>query len=95
MEKKEQKLEIQIDEATAQGTYANLGIVNHSDSEFTFDFVYIQPQTPQGKVRARIITSPRHAKRLLIALEENVRRFESSFGTIDLDPGVSDPAHIQ
>lgn len=95
MEKKEQKLEIQIDEATAQGTYANLGIINHSDSEFTFDFVYIQPQSPQGKVRSRIITSPRHAKRLLIALEENVRRFEANFGPIDLGPAASDPAHIQ
>lgn len=95
MEKKEQKLEIQIDEATAQGIYANLGIINHSDSEFTIDFVYVQPQGPQGKVRARIITSPRHAKRLLMALEENVRRFEANFGTIDLGGAALDPANIQ
>ena len=95
MEKNEKKLEIQIDEATAQGLYANLGIINHSDSEFTIDFVYIQPQSPQGKVRARVITSPRHAKRLLIALEENVRRFEANFGAIDLGPTGSDPGNIQ
>lgn len=95
MEKKEQKLEIQIDEATAQGIYANLGIINHTDSEFTIDFVYIQPQSPQGKVRSRIVTSPRHAKRLLIALEENIRRFEANFGTIDLGPARNDPANIQ
>ena len=72
-----------------------MGIINHTDSEFTIDFVYIQPQSPQGKVRSRIITSPRHAKRHLIALEENVRRFEANFGTIDLGPAGSDPAHIQ
>ena len=95
MEKKEQKLEIQIDEATAQGIYANLGIINHTDSEFTIDFVYLQPQSPQGKVRARIITSPRHAKRLLIALEENVRRFEANFGAIEPGPAGTDPANIQ
>ena len=95
MEKKEQKLEIQIDEAVAQGIYANLGIINHTDSEFTIDFVYVQPQGPQGKVRSRIVTSPRHAKRLLLALEENIRRFEASFGSIDLGPAGSDPANIQ
>ncbi len=95
MEKKEQKLEIQIDEAIAQGIYANLGIINHTDSEFTIDFVYIQPQAPQGKVRSRIVTSPRHAKRLLIALEDNLRRYEENFGTIDLGPIGSDPANIQ
>lgn len=95
MEAKEQKLEIQIDEATAQGIYANLGIINHNDSEFTIDFVYLQPQAPQGKVRARIVTSPRHAKRLLIALEENIRRFEANFGTIELGPAGSEAAHIQ
>lgn len=95
MEKKDAKLEIQIDEATAQGSYANLGIINHNDSEFTLDFVYIQPQSPQGKVRSRIIISPRHAKRLLMALEENVRRFEANFGAIDLGPAGVDPANIQ
>ena len=95
MEKNEKKLEIQIDEATAQGLYANLGIINHSDSEFTIDFVYLQPQSPQGKVRARVIPPPRHAKRLLIALEENIRRFEANFGAIDLGPAGSDPANIQ
>ena len=95
MEKNEKKLEIQIDEATAQGIYSNLGIINHTDSEFTIDFIFIQPQSPQGKVRARIITSPRHAKRLLLALEENVRRYEANFGVIEPAPAGNDPAHIQ
>jgi len=95
MEKNDKKLEIQIDEATAQGIYSNLGIINHTDSEFTIDFVFIQPQSPQGKVRARIITSPRHAKRLLLAMEENVRRYEANFGVIESAPAGNDPAHIQ
>lgn len=82
----EQRLEIQIDDAVAQGNYSNLAIINHNDSEFTLDFAYLQPQAPQGKVRARVITSPRHAKRLLLALEENLRKYEASFGPIDLGP---------
>jgi hypothetical protein len=46
-EKKEQeiKLEIQLDEETAQGAYVNLAVVNHSDTEFTLDFIFVQPQS--------------------------------------------------
>lgn len=76
------RVEIQLDEVVAQGVYANLAIINHSDAEFTLDFVYLQPQVPQGKVRARVITTPRHAKQLLLALEENVRRYEANHGPI-------------
>lgn len=83
-EQKEQevKLEIQVDDDVAQGIYANLAVINHSDAEFTLDFVFVQPQAPRGKVRARIILSPRHAKRLLGALDDNIRRYEQRFGAI-------------
>jgi len=77
------KLEIQLDEETAQGVYANLAVVNHNDSEFVFDFIFVQPQAPRAKVRSRVITSPSHAKRMLLALQENVARYEKLFGAIE------------
>lgn len=77
------KIEIVLDEEMAQGSYSNLAVINHSDAEFTLDFIFVQPQAPRGKVRARIITSPRHVKRLLQALEENVRRYEQTHGPIE------------
>jgi hypothetical protein len=80
---KEVKLEIQLDEETAQGVYVNLAVVNHSDTEFTLDFIFVQPQAPRAKVRSRVITSPRHAKRMLLALQENVARYEKTFGPIE------------
>ena len=80
---KEIKLEIQLDEEIAQGVYINLAAVNHSDTEFVFDFIFMQPQAPRAKVRSRVITSPRHAKRLLLALQENVARYEVAFGPIE------------
>ena len=84
-------LQIQLDEEMAQGAYANLAMVNHTDSEFTLDFIYVQPQQPKAKVRARIITSPKHTKRLLKALQENVAKFEDRFGVIDISgPGPQD-----
>jgi hypothetical protein len=80
---REVKLEIQLDEETAQGAYCNLAVVNHSDTEFVIDFVFVQPQAPRAKVRSRLITSPRHAKRLLLALQENLARYERAFGPVE------------
>lgn len=78
----EQKLNIELDEATAQGEYSNLAIVNHSPSEFVVDFVNIMPNAPKSKVKSRIILTPQHAKRLLEVLGDNVARFEKQYGEI-------------
>lgn len=82
--RKNVQIQIQIDEETAQGMYVNLAVVNHTETEFTLDMLYLQPQQPKAKVRARLISSPKHAKRVLNALQENVRRYEERFGEIDL-----------
>lgn len=76
------KINIEIDESVAEGTYSNLAIINHSVSEFVVDFVSIMPGTPKSKVKSRIILTPQHAKRLLKALKDNVQRFENSHGEI-------------
>jgi hypothetical protein len=85
------QIQIKIDEDMAQGAYANFALVNHTDAEFTLDFAYVQPQAPQAKVRARIITSPKHAKRLLQALQDNLAKYEAKHGVIQasqqLPPG--------
>ncbi|MBD3584014.1 DUF3467 domain-containing protein [Flavobacterium selenitireducens] len=76
------QINIELDEATAQGIYSNLAIINHSASEFVVDYVCIMPGTPKAKVKSRIILTPQHAKRLLKALAENIQRFESAHGEI-------------
>lgn len=75
-------LQLQMDEDVAQGRYINFAMVNHTPGEFVLDFVFMQPQQPRGKVLARIITSPVHAKRLLMALTDNVKKYEERFGAI-------------
>jgi hypothetical protein len=87
------QLQIELDDATAQGAYCNLVFLNHNDSEFTFDFVYVQPGGPRARVRSRIILSPRHAKRFLQALENNIARYEQVFGKIEEGAPV-DPSMI-
>ena len=85
-----QQIQVDLDEATAQGVYANLVLINHTDGEFILDFSFLQPSAPQARVRARIISSPRHTKRLLRALENNVARYEERYGKIE-EPDAVDP----
>jgi hypothetical protein len=81
-EENKNQLNIEIDEKIADGMYANLAIINHSVSEFVVDFVNVMPGTPKAKVKSRIILTPQHAKRLMKALGENVKRFENAHGNI-------------
>ncbi|MCH4823473.1 DUF3467 domain-containing protein [Gramella lutea] len=76
------KINIELDEAVAEGTYSNLAIINHSVSEFVVDFVNIMPGRPKSKVKSRIILTPQHAKRLLKALGDNINKFEQAHGEI-------------
>ncbi len=86
MEEKQQ-LDIELNHEVAQGTYANLAIISHSTSEFIVDFVRIMPGVPKAEVKSRIILTPEHAKRLMLALQDNIRKFEQSNGTIRMPEG--------
>jgi len=80
--KQENQLNIELDEAIADGIYANLAIINHSVSEFVVDFINVMPGTPKAKVKSRIILTPQHAKRLAKALADNIHKFEQVHGDI-------------
>lgn len=82
MEKKENQLNIELPEEVAQGTYSNLAIISHSSAEFILDFIRMMPGVPKAKVKSRIILTPEHAKRLLMALQDNVVKYENQFGPI-------------
>ena len=86
MEKHEMdnQLQIELTDDIAQGAYANLAIITHSSSEFIVDFIRVMPVLPKASVKSRIILAPEHAKRLLRALEDNVKKYEQAFGTIQL-----------
>ncbi len=79
----EHQLNIELSDDVAEGIYSNLAIITHSHSEFILDFVKIMPGVPKAKVKSRIILTPQHAKRLLNALKDNVKKFEENFGDID------------
>jgi hypothetical protein len=81
------QLNIELSEDIAEGTYSNLAVISHSPSEFVFDFIRVVPNVPKAKVKARVMMTPDHAKRLLRALTDNIRRYEQQFGVIQEHEG--------
>jgi hypothetical protein len=75
-------LAIELTEEVAEGIYANLVMIAHSPEEFVLDFIRVMPGVPKARVRSRIVVSPAHAKRLLMALNDNIGKYESQFGEI-------------
>ncbi|GAB4291448.1 MAG: DUF3467 domain-containing protein [Ignavibacteriaceae bacterium] len=82
---KGKQINIELGEKEAEGIYSNLAIITHSPAEFIIDFTRLVPGVPKAKVHARIITTPQHAKMLLMALKENIQKFESKYGEIKLE----------
>lgn len=78
----QQQLNIELPEEIAEGIYSNLAIVSHSSGEFVLDFIRMVPNVPKAKVKARLLLTPQHAKRLLRAMADNIKRYEQQFGTI-------------
>ena len=77
-------IDIDLSEEIAQGNYANLAIISHSTSEFVIDFATILPGLSKASVKSRVILTPEHAKRLLYSLQENISRYESNIGRIEI-----------
>jgi len=81
------QINIELNEEVAEGIYSNLAMITHSNSEFIVDFIKMMPGVPKAKVKSRIILTPQHAKRLFRALKDNISKFESMHGTIDIPEG--------
>jgi len=91
----EGQINIELPEEAAEGTYSNLSVITHSNSEFVVDFIQMMPGVPKAKVKSRVVMSPQNAKRLLRALQDNVMKFEGSFGKInDVEPNQGIPMNF-
>lgn len=76
------QINIELSEEVAEGVYANLAMIAHSNSEFVIDFIRLMPGVPKAKVKSRIVITPEHAKRLLSALNDNIQKYEQAHGPI-------------
>ena len=84
----DQQIQIQVDAQQGTGVYSILMMISHRKEEFILDFLFLQPQrSTQGQavatLRSRVITSPEHMKRIVKAMQENIRRYEDAFGVIE------------
>lgn len=77
------QINIELDQETGEGEYSNFVVVTHSPAEFVMDFTRILPGVSKAKVHSRIIMAPPHVKAFLMALGDNIHKFESKHGEID------------
>ena len=68
--------------AALHPVYANLVRITHSPADIVLDFAHLLPGESRAMVGARILMSPLSAKLLLRALNENLARYEATFGEI-------------
>lgn len=81
---KQGQFQLDLPANIAQGEYANFAIITHSSSDFILDFARVLPGVPKPQVKSRVILAPEHAKRLLLALQDNIVRYEREYGQIKL-----------
>ncbi|MBQ8452175.1 MAG: DUF3467 domain-containing protein [Prevotella sp.] len=77
-------LQLELRPEVALGEFANLALITHSSSDFVLDFARMLPGLPKPQVRSRVVLAPEHAKRLLMALQENIYKYEQKFGKIQI-----------
>ncbi len=82
MNQQQQQIQIKITDDVLKGAYANFVMVGHTKEEFILDFISVSPGQGQGIVTAKVFLAPGHMKRLLAALQENIKKYEAQHGTI-------------
>lgn len=78
----QQQLNIELTDDVAEGIFSNLVMIAHGPEEFILDFIRVMPGVPKARVKSRVVVTAPHAKRLLAALADNIRRYEAQFGEI-------------
>ena len=76
----QQQMQVKVTDEVLKGVYANMAQIAHTPEEFVIDFMNLFP--PSGIVTSRVIVSPQHIKRIVAALQENIKRYEEQFGNI-------------
>jgi len=79
------QISVEISKEIEGGVYANQVIIIHSHKEFILDFGFSLP-TGKMRIQSRIITTPQDAKAILLALKENIEKYERQFGPLPSPP---------
>ena len=75
----QKQIQIKAKDDDLKGVYSNLMIVTHTKEEFCLDFINsFNPPT----LTTRVLMSPGHLKRMVHALEINMKKYEEQFGVV-------------
>ena len=77
-----QQLQINTVDEISRGRYSNTMLVAHGPEEFIMDWLLHSPNGPH--LVSRIVVTPGHMKRIVMALQDNLRKYEDSFGEITM-----------
>lgn len=80
------KPEIKIVDNVPGGDYANALQVKHNTDEIQLTFLNIMNQS--GRVTGKIITTPGNFKRMISAMQDNVKKYEEKYGEIKESPEI-------
>ncbi len=82
MEQIQQQIQIKASDEKLKGEYSNVMQILHTKEEFVLDFMNVFP--PTGTLNSRVILSPGHFKRMVSAMEENLKKYEEVNGPIEV-----------
>ncbi|MFH0924149.1 MAG: DUF3467 domain-containing protein [bacterium] len=82
-EKKKGEISVEISRDIEGGVYVNQAIIAHSQKEFVIDLGVTLPGN-KIKIQSRIITNPIDAKAIMLALKDNIEKYEQRYGIVDL-----------
>lgn len=77
----QKQIQIKAKDEDLKGCYSNFAQILHTKEEFCLDFFNILP--PQAILSSRVIMSPAHFKRMLVAMQDNLKKYEDRFGKIE------------
>lgn len=83
----QQQIKVELGDTEAEGIYCNMCMIMHSPTEIVLDYARVMPRSRKTRVLARIIMTPMHAKLMLQALDDNLKKFEKQFGEIKIHRG--------
>ena len=83
MENESPNVQISTVDELSRGRYSNSMLISHGSDEFIIDWLL---QSPNGvHLVSRIIVSPAHLKRIVEALQDNLTKYEESFGDLHVN----------
>ncbi len=74
------QIQIITGDEMARGRYSNNMAVSHSPEEFIIEWLLNSPSGTH--LVSRVIVSPGHMKRIIDALSDNMRKYESKYGPV-------------